>query len=181
MKNGHSLLFSSFIKKSFLFSAPPCGIWPLLCISTGPLAQAGFLLLLQGKVVLASPLVSGLVPFPAISGHRLCWPSSSSILLLLLTRCRAYGGCTGVTLPPTGTDSFASTPLSVQVTFAWDHQLKGFLTLLQRLNGFASCERRSREALRVLLLVPTKGSFSRLSLSGCSPVFHEHSWQRTCE
>lgn len=80
------------------------------------------------------------------------------------------------------TDSFASTPLSVQVTFAWDYWLEGFLTLLQRLNDFASRERKSRKVDRVLLLVPTKVSFfSGLTFSGFTPIFCEYSWKRTRE
>lgn len=42
-ENGHSLFFDKFIKESFKFSALSCDIWPLFCISTGSLAQAGFL------------------------------------------------------------------------------------------------------------------------------------------
>lgn len=111
-ENGHSFLFPNFVKESFQFSALPCGIWPLLSISAGSLAQAGFLLLPQGKMVLASPLVSGLVPFPGISGL----PPAADCCCFL-PGAGPMVGARRMPLLPSGTDSFASTLLSVQVTW----------------------------------------------------------------
>ena len=91
--NGHSFFFTNFVKESFRFSALPWGIWLLLCISTGSLAQARFLPCPRERWFGLLLLHLALYLFLESVARGICWPSSSSRPLLLITGCMASGGC----------------------------------------------------------------------------------------
>lgn len=168
---GGILSFALILYRKALFAGLPCGTLPLLCVSAGSLAQAGVLLLPQGRMFWLLCFCLALYIFLESGARGFAgFPPAVDCCCLLLGAGLMVGA--GGVPPSWGTDSFCFFLLSVQVTLAWDHHQEGILTLLQWLKGVASCERKSREVDRVFCCLFQQRGLSQVFC--LTLVFHEH-------